>query len=360
VQAATKGYHMEQDPAGRGQSMLRQAQAALAQGDGERALAFAVAAERLHPGWAQASAQLFQLLARLGAVNEAISALTRQVVAERFAAFGSVNSLCAIMSLVGRPEVIAQIAQRHQPADLAERSGPLLFVGMPKSAGATIARSIAEHLGYGFAGIGVDLPDWAGMPAPWLHPELLQRFDGRRIVLLSHAAAIAHNEEPLSRFAGPLLVHVRDPRDALVSLFEMGESQSALQMLRFACLRPDYAVLSRQERLACLCERVYPRYLDWLLGWVSREQARPGSVLFSTFEDFLVDQEGMIRTLAGQLARRAQEGAEAARRPDVDMYVMHFRSGRSGSHKEVLDGETSRQLFAAIPAAVRERFGWTA
>lgn len=334
------------------QDLLHRSRLAAQEGDLARALAMASAAERRCPGWAPASSHVFRLLGRLGLMTEAMAALGRTVAAEKFELFESVNSLCSLLSLNGRADLIPQLAERYRPKAPFDAAGPFLFVGMPKSAGATIARSISEHLGHGFAGIGVDLPDWAGLPAPWLHPNLLQPMQGRRLVLLSHAAALPRNEAALNRFPAPILVHVRDPRDALVSLFEMGESISSLQMLRFTCIRSDYATLSRDEKVALLCARVYPLYLDWLAGWVAREQARPGAVRFSLFEEFVGNQEAATMKLA-----RHFSGAEAGT-SGIDIHVMHFRQGRAGAHREVLGAETSRRLFDAIPAAVRRRFAW--
>lgn len=325
------------------------AHAALESGDFGRALSHAAVAERLEPDGPGADLA-YDALCRLGALPEAMAVMHRMTMRLETPSFPRVNDLCAVHGLVDEAAAIPGLLAALPPPD-APRGMPGLLVAMPKSGGATIAGSIAALCGAAFTGIGADLPDWAGFPAPWLHPELLDYFDGRQVLLLSHAAAIAQNQGSLARFPLPIVVHLRDPRDALVSLFAMGETLGALQFLRFVRCRPDYALLSPEERLAALHDRVYPLYLRWIDGWLRFAEREPGLVTFSTYEAFLDAPEALVT----RLARRYGAAVDAA---PASLQSMHFRQGRSGSHREVFTAAQSRAMFDALPAAAGQRFRW--
>ncbi len=326
------------------------AKAALLENQPDLALRLASAAERLEPGMPGHPGIVFEALVRLGAVTEAVAALRRKAAAGGYRNLGDVMTLCSMAGLAGDAAAVPDLLARLGLPEGIPQGDPLLFVGMPKSAGATIARTVAARLGCQFTGLGIDLPGWAGFPAPCLHEGLMRLFQGRRIMLLSHAAALPGNEPGLGRFPRPIHVHMRDPRDALVSLFEMGEGNHTMQQLRFLCLRADYAALTRAQRLACLRQHVYPLYLRWIEGWLARSRVDPGGVRFSCYEDFVRDQDGMLARLAG--AYGAADPAAG------DVHVMHFRAGRVGGHRQAFEAQACREMFEAIPVEARDRFGW--
>lgn len=328
------------------------AAAALREKEPSLVLRFAAAAERLEPGNPVHARTVFEALIRLGAATEAIAALRRQATAERFQNLGSVTDLCRLAGLTGHADWIPQFIERLGVPDQIAAGQPLLFVSMPKSASATISGTIAARLGCEMIGLGADLPDWCGFPDPWLNEDLLGLFAKRRIMLLSHAAALPCNERALKLFPRPIVVHLRDPRDALVSLFEMAETFHPVQALRFLFMRPDYAALSRRQRLDALRAQVYPQYVRWIAGWLQRSREDPGAVRFSCFENFIKDQEGTLSDLA-----RSFGAADSA---SDDIYVMHFRKGLVGGHRAMFDAAASREMFEAIPVEACQRFGWEA
>ena len=220
------------------------------------ALSYASAAEQLD-GSLQSALYCYTALCRLGALQEARAALARVYEREGGANFTTINDLCSISVLLGRLSDI-DLLLGHSPPLGAAQGRPRFFIGMPKSGGATVASSIAGILGIPFAGAGVDMQAWAGFPAPWLHPALIRLLDGRAAMFLTHAAPLPENIAFLRSQGVPLIVHMRDPRDALVSLFEMGETYGTLQLLRFERCRPGYALLDRPARLAALRRIVYP------------------------------------------------------------------------------------------------------
>ncbi len=325
--------------------------AAIAQkrGDHGRCLSFAAVAEQLEQPGGAANRLVYAALAHLGALPEAIGALGRLIAFGAQPSYTEVNDLCALYGLAGQPDTIPALVARLPPSD-ARPGEPRLLVAMPKSGGATIAASVASRCGAMFTGVGVDLPDWAGFPAPWLHPDLVGYFAGRQVMLLSHAAALARNQAALARFPLPIVVHLRDPRDALLSLFEMGESYGGLQFLRFARCCPGYALLSPADRLGVLRERVYPIYLQWIDSWLQIADREPGAVTFSTYEAFLEDPEALVARLA------VRYGADPG--TDAQIHSVHFRQGRSGAHRGNFTAAQSRDMFDALPGRAGERFGW--
>ncbi|MFC3225776.1 hypothetical protein ACFOGJ_00940 [Marinibaculum pumilum] len=312
------------------------------------ALSHAAAAEQLDDS-VQVTVYTYTALSRLGAIHEAKSALQRMYERERGTNFTTINDLSSLSMLLGQAETVERLLALSPPLN-AQTGRPRYFIALPKSGGATVCSSIARILGLPFAGAGVDLERWAGFPAPWLHPGLLRLLEGRQVMFLTHAAPLPDNVDYLRAQGVPLNVHVRDPRDALVSLFEMGETYGALQLLRFERCRPGYALMDRAERLAALRRTVYPLYLAWIDGWLKLSDSQPGLVRFTTYESFCQAPEDMVARLATGYG--APDGSAAT------LNTMHFRKGVVGAHRDSFSEVESRAMYDAIPAAARDRFGW--
>jgi hypothetical protein len=168
----------------------------------------------------------------------------------------------------------------------------------------------------------------------------------------THLDPTPHNINLLAKYRVKTVVHVRDPRQALLSL--------AHHVDRYPEQGPAFGSATNElhpiERVEALMAH-YRSSLKWIAGWL---QAEPRlDIMFSTFEDFVIDRQGFIdRYLdfygAGQKQFSYRKAVHARWGTDY-----HFRRGEIDEWRRVLPQDTVSRLNDAMPPALADRFGWT-
>lgn len=97
------------------------------------------------------------------------------------------------------------------------------------------------------------------------------------------------NTDLLSTHLGKMILHVRDPRDALVSMIEYTERQKNhpfILGLVTPLPPPEYFGWSYEKKVDWHIDRFYTNSLNWLEQWATFIQANPQlQVLVTSFED---------------------------------------------------------------------------
>lgn len=149
-----------------------------------------------------------------------------------------------------------------------------------------------------------------------------------------------------------MIVHVRDPRQALVSMlhhFDMYPDQMAEDRSQAAAGHS----MSEQARNVL---RVYENAIGWISEWVDAEPEI--EILFSTHEQFVTGRAHFIeRYLEFYSADRQHFSYEDAVRQNEGTDY-HFRSGRTDEWRQVLDPDLADQLSAMLPGELKSKFGW--
>jgi len=148
-----------------------------------------------------------------------------------------------------------------------------------------------------------------------------------------------------------MIVHVRDPRQALVS------------MVHHFDLYPDQMPELRQRvaRAQTITERArnaltaYRHSIRWISGWLDAQWEI--EILFSTHEQFVADRNAFIkRYLAFYGIDQKYFSYENA----VDQHQgtdYHFRSGQTDEWREVLDPDFAEQISAKLPRRLNNKLG---
>lgn len=267
--------------------------------------------------------------------------------------FANLNDICNLYNLAGRPQRIAAALETYFQgrAPLGPCNDIVFFFSLPKSAGTSIAGSFASTAGRQHAAMGMDVPGATEYSAGQLSEAMLDYIGGSSAVIQSHALPTDATMDVVRRFGGQhLYIHVRDPRDALVSYYHMAEDMD-LHRFRMMLADPGYGALDRAGKLAWMKRRVYPVFVRFIRDWVAIADAWPGVAHVGTFETFVQDKQGYISHCANRLDGRA--------RPVGAVRQTHMRRGQAGSAAEVFTHAEMTEMLEQIPAPLRERFGWS-
>ena len=146
-----------------------------------------------------------------------------------------------------------------------------------------------------------------------------------------------------------IIVHVRDPRQALVSF--------AHHVDRYSDQVPEWT-----ERAGTVSARAsqmiaeYKQFIDWISGWVNLE--KDISILFSTFEQYVANKEDFVeRYLEFYNGDRKNFSYEDAlgQHQGVDY---HFRLGSTDEWRKVLNPALIKQISAMLPNRLKVKFSW--
>jgi hypothetical protein len=149
-----------------------------------------------------------------------------------------------------------------------------------------------------------------------------------------------------------LVVHVRDPRQSLLSqthyVRTVRESSGDERLIY-------REFLDQAKPLSECIDECLDRYLgvtiDWISGWIAA--AEKFEILFTTYEQFRFDSTQFYNDMTSFL------GLPPLRLRDSELVGHHFRSGRSSEWLEVFTPEQRERCAAQIPTAMMRRFHWS-
>jgi len=199
-----------------------------------------------------------------------------------------------------------------------------------------------------------------------IDPIMADRFVkyGNQVVQV-YIAPVTTNLIALKRFnINKLVVHVRDPRQAVISWMyhiERNISRQELQNVLLETKIPyniyQYLSLSMEQKLDTLIENFLIRFVNWIDGWVNAAEDSNWDfdIMLTRFEDMKADPKAYFQSIIKFY--------------DIDLSYWHDenvnynvrRNYRKGSTKEWRQILTNKQLKIAnemIPSKLFNKYGW--
>ena len=245
---------------------------------------------------------------------------------------------------------------RRQAAIAAGRQ-TILITTVPKSASESIWNRLAEGLSLGQCHLSLGLfPDCCLLPSR-VH------FAARGgLIAKEHIAATAHNRKTLVEFGlDRLVVHLRDPRQALLSWVHFVRDDASQRLLApmWRKIVPPSVVFSRslEAQLYWGIDHYLPYLVDFVRDWTAADDD-PDSGLrvhFASFERFRLDPQGYLDGVLD-----FYDIDRAAFRQDSEAEVVHLRKGLIDEWREVFTPAQKARAWSLIPDDLAERQGWTA
>ncbi len=231
----------------------------------------------------------------------------------------------------------------------------ILMTAMPKSASESIGHRLATGLGLGQSHVSIGL-----FPHCCPVPGRLAAFAPGGILAKEHIGPEQYHVERLVESGiDRLLVHLRDPRQALLSWAHFVMEDVSRRMLApiWRDIVPPAKILGSglPDVIDWCLQHYLPLLIDFMLGWHRREQEPCPNlkVRCLTFESFVANQERYVTDALSFYDLACEDLKAGDQAPAI-----HFRRGRIDEWRQVFSKEQRRQADSALPDALVERFGW--
>jgi hypothetical protein len=238
--------------------------------------------------------------------------------------------------------------------------GPAVpIVALPKSGGTWLAASLAQGLG-----TSVSYSSWNTFPSRTIEAITLERAVRAGHVLHEHADASPLNVQALQALAPKIVLHVRDPRGALLSLghylrhqLEHGTRVPTGLLHMYPATPPVVARGPIDAFIDWALTETLSVWVTWLSEWLAVADARgPLDVLITDHAELEREPEALLRRILGfygiALAR--------LRKSDVPktMETFNFRAGNPREWQGVFTPAQRSIAARLVPDDMKQRFGW--
>lgn len=157
---------------------------------------------------------------------------------------------------------------------------------------------------------------------------------------------------------GKCVVHIRDPRQALLS---WAKQHRALKDQRITYgIEGDIIPQSIldgtwEDQIKYYIENEYPKFVNWLVNWLRVASENAGKILLTTFDDLFNDNMALVAKILNFMGyTNAKDVAIESRASDNG----HFRCGELYEFARVYSSEQMHAVNALIPEEIFVRFGW--
>ena len=244
--------------------------------------------------------------------------------------------------------------------------GRMCFISLPKSGTIYIANALEKLINSCSAATSSKKLISANRPDILFKLETEEPYKESLSTLISdHAPAVPQNLFALRMVVDRLIVHVRDPRQALLSFVHYLKQTNDYRSPEYLIstqerLPPDYFSLSLTEQINWQIEKWYlPDAIEWLKGWIDADE-NPlfyPKILFTKQEDLATDANKFFESILNFYEI------------EIDRFVFpepphfqaskHLRKGSVDEWREVLTPEQIERCTESIPEVILKKFGWS-
>jgi len=228
----------------------------------------------------------------------------------------------------------------------------LLFAFLPKSAGTSLCRAIEQCTEITQGSI-VATTSRDHFPNSRISKEAFSTSIQNPVQLHTHISATDENLAILNETGiERLSVHVRDPRQAFVSYYF--HSKNAMGLARNNYANPEFNKLDDQGRFLWFMNFYYPRFLGWIMRWVTVEDTisrHSFSLQITTFEDMLKQGQTRIVEDICDFHGLSPESSPVEQKH-------RLRKGLVDEWRSIIPDAYHSILSDMIPPVLTERFGW--
>ena len=233
---------------------------------------------------------------------------------------------------------------------------PILINALPKSASESIWNKLANGLNMAQAHISVGL-----FPDCLVVPHRARELGRGGIIAKEHLPATAHNLKTLADSGvGRVVVHVRDPRQSLLSWAHFLEGDVSKRLLapiwRKTTPRAGFFREPLATQIDWHIDNYLPIVIQFIAEWAAaRDDEKTGvSIHFKTFEEFRIDPSGYFEGVLDFYD--IDHGLYA---PEAEAEVIHLRKGALDEWRESFTPAQCKRAWNLIPAALADEFGWS-
>ncbi|WP_449419493.1 tetratricopeptide repeat protein [Phormidium nigroviride] len=297
------------------------------QGDRERAFSCYQQAVKNDPNFASAYTEIGKIMLSRGRKNDALSNLYKS-------------------------------NQIKTAAIIANGEIPGIFLNtLPKSGSMYVLEAISNGLNKPWMRIAVD------------DGEIISRGD---VNILAAEMKLAHEHLPASlrnlclitETLDRLIVHVRDPRQAMLSWVHhlsktIAETEDVISLMHIIPDAENYFSLSLTDQISWQIEKGHLFvFIKFIEGWLDAEAAPSfyPKILFTKYEDLAAYPQAFFESILNfyEIDKSRFTFPEPPQQGKL-----HYRQGRADEWREVFTPEQAAKASSMIPKRLFERFGWS-
>jgi tetratricopeptide (TPR) repeat protein len=255
-----------------------------------------------------------------------------------------------------RPYSAGNYFPELDPYTFAPKYPGIFIASLPKSGTSFLQESLCEGLNKPPLGA----PSGGLFPNATIAQSAIDTLNERGAVYVTHCAPSAYNITEVNHRLERLVVHTRDPRQALLSWvhFVPAVIRDADPVQRYHYSLPDdYESLTLEQQIDWQIEHRLPDIIAFMQGWwtASQQPHMKTKFLFTRQEDLSEDPRGFFCRLLHfyGIPEADFKFPDAPRQGE-----RNFRAGRTDEWKRVFTSQQIERSTSMIPKDLGKQFGW--
>jgi hypothetical protein len=238
------------------------------------------------------------------------------------------------------------------------RLPPILITTMPKSGTYYISKLFTQ-------GLFIDsrIVSHQYFPYDVIRQPELRVFAQGNMVSQDHFDASKINLVHIAKHVDRMVVHVRDPRQAMLSYvhylatsrFRREEDETRLFI--YPPMPDDFYQFDLEARIDWAIENWLPLLVEWTEEWVAAAETlyRP-RIKFTRYEDLVADRDRFVQDVLEFFRIPVERYFPPSIEPDEDI---HFRKGEVAEWMTAFTPKQAAAASAKIPLGLATQFGWS-
>lgn len=236
----------------------------------------------------------------------------------------------------------------------------ILFNALPKSGSTYIGKGICQGLNIKILGVhNLGISAGAYFPKDLIMVAQIKELASKGYFTQAHLDASPMNLQLLKKYLPKLIVHLRDPRQAILSLvhhFNAYNKRDPEALYKtYPAPTKDYFSLSLENQIDWVIKNYFPAYIEWILGWIEAQKREDFLIKFTTYEDFLEDEDFFYENI---LEFYDISSAKFKKFNPPKDQSSHFRKGQKDEWRFVFTEKQQKWVTAQMPEVLFDLFPW--
>lgn len=229
-----------------------------------------------------------------------------------------------------------------------KRRWQILLNTMPKSGSVYILKSLAQI-------VGLETMHLGNPANGQISAQDILAFRAGEHIAQNHLAPSAENLQLLKQFKPKMVLHLRDPRQALLSWVYHLDWKSRTEPGSLK-MRPGYFDHSISSKIDFQIENYLPRLVSWAERWVEIADQGKLPILITSQYELRRDEKAFFNAILSFYQIELDFTPPTLPRT---LEETHFRKADPEEWKRTFTPEQAARATSAIPHALNRRFGWS-
>ena len=201
-------------------------------------------------------------------------------------------------------------------------------------------------------------------PYSYINYKNIKKWKQPGYINLEHISADPINLRLINFYCDRMIVHVRDPRQAVLSwvhyLPKMYQEEQESLFARMSLPLPtDFFNWEFPECLDWYIKHHFEHWVQWIQKWVDAEQdtTLQTKILFTTHKELSQNPEDLFFKIT-RFYDIPDHYFENIKLPKKKEGELHFRKGLSNEWDDVFTEEQKEITASMIPQSLKDKFGW--